>query len=122
MPDGMRLMVPTDLAALDHSPLFSPAARAAYAAEPARADELRRTAPTADESIASFVQRHFGEEVLTKVAAPLLSGVFGGDVATLSVRAVMPAFVRMEQEHGSLILGLPSSSQARSRALHLRQP
>ena len=116
MPDGMRLMVPTDLAALDHSPLFSPAARAAYAAEPARADELRRTAPHTDESIASFVLRHFGEEVLTKVAAPLLSGVFGGDVAKLSVRAVMPAFVRMEQEHGSLIQGF--ESQARREAAH----
>ena len=116
MPDGMRLMVPTDLAALDHSPLFSPAARAAYAAEPGRADELRRTAPTTDESIASFVQRHFGAEVLTKVAAPLLSGVFGGDVGTLSVRAVMPAFVRMEQEHGSLIRGF--QAQARREAAH----
>ena len=116
MPDGMRLMVPTDLAALGHSSLFSPAARAAYAAEPGRADELRRTAPTTDESIASFVQRHFGAEVLAKVAAPLLSGVFGGDVATLSVRAVMPAFVRMEQEHGSLIRGF--QSQARREAAH----
>ncbi len=116
MPDGMRLMVPTDLAALDHSPLFSSAARAAYAAEPARADELRRSAPQTDESIASFVQRHFGEEVLAKVAAPLLSGVFGGDVATLSVRAVMPAFVRMEQEHGSLIRGF--QAQARREAAH----
>ncbi len=116
MPDGMRLMVPTDLAALDHSPLFSPAARAAYAAEPGRADELRRTAPTTDESIASFVQRHFGAEVLTKVAAPLLSGVFGGDVGTLSVRAVMPAFVRMEQEHGSLIRGF--QAQGRREVAH----
>ncbi len=116
MPDGMRLMVPTDLAALDQSPLFSPAAHAACAAEPGRADELRRAAPHTDESIASFVQRHFGEEVLTKVAAPLLSGVFGGDVATLSVRAVMPAFVRMEQEHGSLIRGF--QLQARREAAH----
>ena len=116
MPDGMRLMVPTDLAALDDSPLFSPAARSAYAAEPARAHELRRTAPQTDESIASFVERHFGPEVLAKVAAPLLSGVFGGDVATLSVRAVMPAFVRMEQEHGSLIRGF--QAQARREAAH----
>lgn len=40
------------------------------------------------------------------IAAPLLAGVFGGDIATLSVRAVMPAFVALEREHGSLILGL----------------
>ena len=112
IPDGMRMMVPTDLTALDASPLFSAEAKRAYAAEPARAAELKASAPTHDESIAEFVRRHFGDEVLTKVAAPLLSEVFGGDVAKLSVRAVMPAFVRMEREHGSLILALQSAAQS----------
>lgn len=110
IPDGMRMMVPTNLAALDGSPLFSDEAKQAYAAEPARAEELMQSVPPHDESIADFVLRHFGEEVLTKVAAPLLSGVFGGDVAKLSVRAVMPAFVRMERQHGSLIVALQSAA------------
>ena len=112
IPDGMRMMVPTDLTALDASPLFSEEAKRAYAAEPGRAAELKASAPDHDESIAEFVRRHFGDEVLTKVAAPLLSGVFGGDVAKLSVRAVMPAFVRMEREHGSLILALQSAARS----------
>jgi oxygen-dependent protoporphyrinogen oxidase len=109
MPAGMRMMVPTDLSALDASPLFSAEAKAAYAAEPARAEELLRTAPQDDESISQFVLRHFGPEVLTRIAAPLLSGVFGGDVSRLSVRAVMPAFVQMERTHGSLILALQAA-------------
>jgi oxygen-dependent protoporphyrinogen oxidase len=112
MPDRMRMMVPEDLATLEHSALFSAAARAAYAAEPARAEELRSSAPDADESVASFVLRHFGPEVLARIAAPLLSGVFGGDVEKLSVRAVMPAFVAMERDHGSLVAAL----QARAKA------
>jgi oxygen-dependent protoporphyrinogen oxidase len=106
MPDRMRMMVPEDLTTLEGSALFSTEARAAYAAELARADELKASAPQYDESVASFVLRHFGQEVLDKIGAPLLSGVFGGDVAKLSVRAVMPAFVAMEREHGSLILAL----------------
>jgi protoporphyrinogen/coproporphyrinogen III oxidase len=113
MPDGMRMMVPTDLAALEGSPLFSAEAERAYAEEPSRAAELKAAAPDQDESIASFVRRHFGDEVLRRIGAPLLSGVFGGDVAKLSVQAVMPAFVKMEREHGSLILGL---QRAASRA------
>lgn len=113
MPDGLNLMVPTDLAALDGSPLFSAAAVAAYRAEPARAEELRASAPAHDESVADFTLRHFGQEVLDRVAAPLLSGVFGGDVRRLSVRAVMPAFVEMEREHGSLIAALQSQHAAR---------
>jgi oxygen-dependent protoporphyrinogen oxidase len=113
MPDGLNMMVPIDLAALEGSPLFSQAAIAAYRAEPARAEELRASAPAHDESVADFTLRHFGAEVLDRVAAPLLSGVFGGDVRRLSVRAVMPAFVEMEREHGSLIAALQLQHAAR---------
>jgi oxygen-dependent protoporphyrinogen oxidase len=113
IPDRMRMMVPEDLTTLESSPLFSAEARKAYAAELTRADELKSQTPDHDESVASFVQRHFGEEVLTKIAAPLLSGVFGGDVHKLSVRAVMPNFVTMEREHGSLIAALQSKAAAR---------
>jgi len=109
MPDGFRMMVPSDLGELDHSPLFTPSAIDAYRAEPARADELRAASPDHDESVADFTLRHFGPEVLHRVAAPLLSGVFGGDVRRLSVRAVMPGFVEMEREHGSLIAALKAS-------------
>jgi protoporphyrinogen/coproporphyrinogen III oxidase len=109
MPDGMNLMVPTNLDALEHSPLFTPAAIAAYRAEPTRAAELLATIPPHDESVADFTLRHFGPEVLARVAAPLLSGVFGGDVHTLSARAVLPTLIQMERTHGSLITALQAS-------------
>lgn len=110
MPDGMRMMVPADMSAIASSPLFSEEARLAYQREPARAAELKASAlkDNEDESVASFVRRHFGGEVTRTIAGPLLSGVFGGDVETLSVRAVMPAFVKMEREHGSLINAVQS--------------
>ncbi|WP_260736410.1 protoporphyrinogen oxidase [Tunturiibacter lichenicola] len=103
MPDGMRMMVPANLEALDGSELFSAGAKQAYRDEVRLAADLKTAAPEEDESVADFVERHFGEEVLEKIGAPLLSGVFGGDVARLSVRAVMAPFVAMEREHGSLI-------------------
>ena len=114
MPDGMRMMVPGDLAALDRSPLFSESAKHAFRMEVIRAEELKSTAPNHDESVANFVQRHFGLEVLEKIGAPLLSGVFGGDVSKLSVRAVMAPFVRMERDHGSLILALQRRNSAQA--------
>ena len=114
IPDRMRLMVPEDLSALENSPLFSAEARRAYADELSSAVQLRQAAPDTDESVASFVRRHFDHEVLRKLAAPLLSGVFGGDVETLSVRAVMPQFVAMEREHGSLIAALQANVAARA--------
>ncbi|MEI9978944.1 MAG: protoporphyrinogen oxidase [Edaphobacter sp.] len=106
MPDGMRMMVPGDLDALDASQIFSAEAKQAYHDEIGHAGILRKHAPEADESVATFVQRHFGNEVLEKIGAPLLSGVFGGDVAKLSVRAVMAPFVTMEREYGSLIAAI----------------
>lgn len=116
MPDGLNMMVPTDLDALEGSPLFSETAIAAYRAEPGRSGELRAAVPDLDESVADFTLRHFGPEVLERVAAPLLSGVFGGDVRRLSVRAVMPSFVAMERAHGSLIAAFEAQK------MHVREP
>ena len=45
MPDGMRMMVPGDLDALDSSELFSAEAKQAYRDEMGRAEELRASAP-----------------------------------------------------------------------------
>lgn len=112
MPDGMRMMVPSNLDALDQSDLFSAEAKQAFHAEVDRADELKASAPRHDESVAAFVQRHFGEEALATIGAPLLRGVFGGDVAQLSVRAVMAPFVAMEREHGSLIAAMQARAAA----------
>ena len=117
MPDGMRMMVPGDMAAMEASHLFSAEAKAAFRAETGRAEELRAAAPAGDESVASFVERHFGQEVLARVAAPLLSGVLGGDVRTLSVRAVMPAFVAMERQFGSLILAVQARAKGEQRPI-----
>ncbi len=116
MPDGMRMMIPTEWEPLLHSPLFSSQALLSYQREPERAEELKASAPESDESVASFVRRHFGDEVTDTVGAPLLAGVFGGDVDQLSVRAVMPAFVKMEREHGSLITALEKNSRGAASA------
>jgi protoporphyrinogen/coproporphyrinogen III oxidase len=119
MPDDMRMMVPTDLSAIAASPLCSEQAHSAYRREPERVAELKAAAlkDDQDESVACFVRRHFGDEVARTIAAPLLSGVFGGDIETLSVRAVMPAFVKMEREHGSLIRALQSGAHQKTSAV-----
>lgn len=116
LPGAMRMMVPTDLTAMLASPLFTESAKQAYLAEPARALELRQMAllnrgSDADESIAAFVRRHFGDEVVRVVAGPLLAGVFGGDIEKLSARALLAPFVAIEADHGSLITGMPRRGQ-----------
>ena len=98
MPDGLMFMVPTKILPTGLSPLFSWKTKLRMGQElfhPPRAVDR-------DESVAEFVQRHYGAEMVDRVADPLLSGVYGGEAANLSVRAVLPRFAEMERTHGSL--------------------
>jgi protoporphyrinogen/coproporphyrinogen III oxidase len=98
MPDGLMFMVPTKLAPTVLSPLFSWGTKLRMAREwfhpPHKAN--------GDETVAAFVERHYGTEMVDRLADPLLSGVYGGEASQLSVRAVLPRFAEMEAKHGSL--------------------
>ncbi len=98
MPDGLMFMVPTKILPTALSPLFSWSTKIRMARElfhPPRPMEK-------DETVAEMVERHFGQEVVDRLADPLLAGVYGGDSASLSARAVLPRFVEMEEKYGSL--------------------
>jgi protoporphyrinogen/coproporphyrinogen III oxidase len=64
----------------------------------------RRTAP-GEESIASFVRRRLGPEILDRMVAPFLSGVYAGAPDALSVQACFPRLAEFEAEAGSVIRG-----------------
>jgi oxygen-dependent protoporphyrinogen oxidase len=98
MPDGLMFMVPTKILPTVLSPLFSVGTKLRMAQEwfhPPHKGEH-------DESVAAMVERHYGAEMVDRLADPLLSGVYGGEAAELSVRAVLPRFAEMEAKHGSL--------------------
>jgi protoporphyrinogen/coproporphyrinogen III oxidase len=56
----------------------------------------------ADESIASFFRRRFGRRFSSMLAEPLLAGIHGGDPERLSMKALYPAYLGLEQSKGSL--------------------
>jgi len=98
IPDGLMFMVPTKILPVVLSPLFSMSTKLRMAQEwfhPPRKAER-------DESVAEMVERHYGTEMVDRLADPLLSGVYGGEASQLSVRAVLPRFAEMEAKHGSL--------------------
>ncbi|HKD84865.1 MAG TPA: protoporphyrinogen oxidase [Terriglobales bacterium] len=98
MPDGLMFMVPTKLMPTALSPLFSWSTKLRMARELLHPPRPMQE----DETVAQLVERHFGAEVVDRLADPLLSGVYGGDAAKLSARAVLPRFVEMEEKYGSL--------------------
>lgn len=81
--------------------LFSLRAKLGLLAEP-----FRRPAPEGrEETIAQFVRRRLGPELLDYAVGPFVSGVYAGDPERLSVRWATRKIWELEQRHGSLIRG-----------------
>src|SRR5580658_1673497 len=102
IPTGFSLLAPMRIWPVITSPLFSPWGKLRMAFEPM----IPKRADESDESLAAFVTRRLGREVLDRVAQPLAGGIYTADPSALSMRATMPRFVEMERRHGSLMRGL----------------
>jgi len=114
MPDGLMFMVPTKLIPTALTSLFSWSTKFKMLGE-----LLHPPRPVGkDETVAQLVERHFGAEVVDRLADPLLSGVYGGCASSLSVRAVLPKFVEMEEHYGSLCRAMLA---ARNRLAAMRK-
>lgn len=111
LPDGLMLLVPTRLMPMVTTPLIPLADKFRMLAE-----LFQKPRPVGDESVARFVRRHFGRGMLENIADPLLSGVYGGDVDQLSIRATLPRFADMEQREGSLIRAVLKARRKMLRA------
>lgn len=56
-----------------------------------------------DETLADFVQRRLGREILEKIAEPLVAGIHSADPQNMSLKATFPRFLEMERKYRSLI-------------------
>ncbi|HET9840111.1 MAG TPA: protoporphyrinogen oxidase [Candidatus Angelobacter sp.] len=115
IPTGLEFMVPTRVWPMATTPLFSFATKLRMASEVLS----RPNKDAEDESVGDFVRRHFGQEMVDRVAEPLLAGVYGGSADRLSVRAVLPRFAEMESESGSLVR---ATLKAKARARTATRP
>jgi protoporphyrinogen/coproporphyrinogen III oxidase len=99
---GQRLhKLPMSPPALLTSSFLGAGSRWRIASEP-----LRRGRPPAnEESVAAFVRRKFGSEILEYLVSPFVSGVYAGDPEQLSLRAAFPQLEQWEREHGSVWRG-----------------
>lgn len=109
IPAGFTVMAPSRLRPVLASPVLSVRGKLRMGLEcllPPRADD-------GDESLAQFVRRRFGREVLERLVQPLVGGIYSADPERLSVDAAMPRFRQMEREHGSLIRALLAQRKRR---------
>lgn len=113
LPDGFQLLGPTRILPFLRSPVLSLRGRLI-----AGKDLLLPRGgppPGGDESLASFVRRRFGREVLERLAQPLAGGIYTADPETLSLASTMPRFLALEREHRSVILGLRAQARRAGR-------
>ena len=102
MRDGSLLPFPLTPPAMLGTRLLSFKAKLRVLLEPL----MRARQTDGDESVASFVRRRLGHEVLDYAVDPFISGIFAGDPETLSMVHAFPRVAELEQQYGSLSKGL----------------
>lgn len=112
LPDGFVLMAPARLLPVLRSRLFSWRGKLRMAA-----DLLLPRGGGDDESLAGFVRRRFGHEVLERVVQPLIGGIYTADPEVLSLAATMPRFLELERDRRSVIWAM-RSARHRGAARH----
>jgi len=119
VPDGLHLMAPSRLLPFALSPLLSLRGKLRVGAEVF----VPRRRTTYDESLADFVRRRLGVEALTRLAQPMVGGIYTADPEKLSLAATMPRFIEMEQRYGSVIRGMVAARRNREGGVgHARGP
>ncbi len=114
VPEGLVLGVPTRIAPLVKTSLFSWGGKMRMGLE--LFVKRRAWGGDDDEAIGDFATRRLGHEAAERLVAPLLGGISGGDASDISVRAAFPQLVAMEREHGSLVRGMRAARKARLQA------
>ena len=99
--DGVPVALPASPQALLTSSLFSARGKLRLLREP-----FVRPGVADDETVAAFVRRRLGDEVLDYAVDPFVGGILAGDPERLSTRYAFPPLWTFEREHGSLFQGL----------------
>jgi len=111
IPEGFYLMGPSRFRPFLENTLLSWPGKFRAMMEP-----LIPSHPQTDESLASFVRRRFGQEMLDWMAQPLIAGIYGASPDVLSLRATFPQFLEMERTYGSVVFGLKKRHGSMSSA------
>lgn len=112
LPEGFMLLVPTSFLPFILSGLISPLGKLRVSLDLI----IPRKRSDEEESLADFVRRRLGNEILEKIAEPLVAGIHAGSPETMSLKSTFPRFIELEQQYGSLILGMYQRMRSYNKA------
>ena len=114
LPDGLAMMIPTNIQAILKSQLVSWFGKARMGLDfiqPAKS-------LNGDESLGAFVSRRLGREAYENLIEPLMSGIYAGDGDQLSLASTFPYLRDLEIKYGSLARGaLQMRKQSNGKAV-----
>lgn len=108
--DGRLLPLPTSFKSAVTTPLFTLKGKLRILAEPFIAK-----GSNPDQTVAGFVRRRLGDEVLNYALNPFVAGIYANRPEDLSLRHAFPMMDELEQEYGSLIWGAFAGAKKRRK-------
>jgi protoporphyrinogen/coproporphyrinogen III oxidase len=99
--DGRLHLAPFSPAGLLATGLVGPQSKYRLLSEVLRNSQ----SPAAEESLAEFVERKFGAEVLDYLADPFVATVFFGDARKMGMQSAFPDLLEWERSRGSVVRG-----------------
>lgn len=98
---GQLHLVPTHPKDFLRSPLISRLGKLRVLLEP-----IVRSKSNGLETLAEFVKRRAGNELLENIVDPFVSGIYAGDPYQLEMRSIFPRLMEIEEKYGSVLKGM----------------
>ena len=101
IPTDSTFGIPMSLASLEASTLVTAAGKQ----EALKDFTLPNVGFTKESSIGEFLTYYLGEELVQNQIAPVLAGVYSGDLHQLSIASTLPYLIDYKNDYGSIIKG-----------------
>lgn len=107
IPAGSTFGIPMDIHSLKASTLISEEAKERVLKDA----DIPNTKFTKESSIGEFLEYFLGEEIVKKQIAPVLAGVYSGDIYQLSLANTLPYLIDYKNEYGSIMKGFEANRE-----------
>lgn len=107
IPDESVFGIPLSLQALAESELVSAAGKV----EALKDYYTPNDTFTKDDSLGEFLEAFLGKEIVQKQIAPVISGVYSGDLHDLTIASTFPYLLEYKNTYGSIMGGLAANKE-----------
>ncbi len=112
IPAGSTFGIPMSMESLQASTLISEEAKLRVLMDA----EIPNNEFTKESSIGDFLEHFLGKEIVEKQIAPVLAGVYSGDLYQLSLASTLPYLVDYKNKYGSVMKGFEANREQFEKA------